>query len=347
MTANFKHRPQILSSRTSLNSQQRVNSEAMSAEATPNLEQVQHTKLETAGYIGGLTAVTAWGANAVILKYLTGAMPLAILNASRLVIATLCFLLIIGITRRNQGIPKLPPRVWLEVFIVGAIGTSFYQYLFASGIKLSSASLTALVSSTNPVWIGLIGAVQYSFSAGRVGERLNRWQLIGIPVTIIGVALLSWQSIAVANVAPLGVALLLIANFAWSVYTITSKSLFKHLTPLEFTAYSFALGSLPYLLLSAGAWSQPDVAQISASAWFWVVVSALVAQVIGFIGWFSGAQRLGAAKVSVLLNITPIVGLGLAALILGETLTPLKILAAAVILAGVYLANRRVTISSS
>ena len=319
----------------------------MSVEARPNLEQPRPANLETAGYIGGLTAVTAWGANAVILKYLTGAMPLAILNASRLVIATLCFLLIIGITRRNQGIPKLPPRVWLEVFIVGAIGTSFYQFLFASGIKLSSASLTALISSTNPVWIGLIGAAQYSLSAGRTGERLNRWQFIGIPVTIIGVALLSWQSITVANVAPLGVALLLIANFAWSVYTITSKSLFKYLTPLEFTAYSFALGGLPYILLSASAWWQPDVAQISASAWFWVVVSALVAQVIGFIGWFSGAQRLGAAKVSVLLNITPIVGLGLAALILGETLTPLKILAAAVILAGVYLANRRVTVSSS
>ena len=303
--------------------------------------------LETAGYIGGLSAVTAWGANAVMMKYLTGAMPLPILNASRLLIATLCFLLIVGITRRSKGIPRLPPRVWLQIFVVGAIGTSFYQLLFAAGIKLSSASLTALVSSTNPVWIGLIGAAQYSLSAGRSGERLNKWQLIGIPVTILGVALLSWQSIAVANVAPLGVALLLTANFAWSVYTITSKPLFKYLSPLEFTAYSFALGGLPYLLFSAGAWSQPDVAQISGAAWFWVTVSALVAQVIGFIGWFSGTQRLGAAKVSVLLNITPIVGLALAALILGEQLTPLKILAAAVILVGVYLANRRVNPSSS
>ena len=78
-----------------------------------------------------------------------------------------------------------------------------------------------------------------------------------------------------------------------------------------------------------------------------MVVSALVAQVIGFIGWFSGTQRLGAAKASVLLNVTPIVGLALAALVLNDTLTPLKIFAAAVILAGVYLANRRVTVSSS
>ena len=119
----------------------------MSAEATPSLKR---ESLETVGYIGGLTAVTAWGANAVMLKYLTGAMPLPILNASRLLIATLCFLLIVGTTRRDKGIPKLPARVWLQIFIVGAIGTSFYQYCFAAGIKLSSASLTDWSQAPTP-----------------------------------------------------------------------------------------------------------------------------------------------------------------------------------------------------
>ena len=47
------------------------------------------------------------------------------------------------------------------------------------------------------------------------------------------------------------------------------------------------------------------------------------------------------APFSVLLNVTPIVGLGLAALVLGETLTPVKIGAVIVIFVGVYLANRR------
>jgi drug/metabolite transporter (DMT)-like permease len=299
----------------------------MSAETQPQRD------LEMAGYVGGVAAVTAWGANAVILKFLTGAMPIAILNASRLLVAMGLFLLIVGGLRREHGLPKLPPHVWLRIGIAGIIGTSLYQYLFASGIALSSASLTAMVSSTNPVWIGIIGTF--------MGQSLSRWQYIGVPVTMIGVGLLSWQSIASANVAPLGVALLLLSNIAWAVYTITSRPLFQHLPPLEFTAFSFALGAFPYLLLTIPEWFKPEVAQVSSLAWTWVVISAVIAQVIGFIGWFLGTQRLGAARVSVLLNITPIVGVLLAALVLGEKLTPLKIGAILVIFVGVYLANRR------
>lgn len=108
-----------------------------------------------------------------------------------------------------------------------------------------------------------------------------------------------------------------------------------------------ALGGLPYLLLSLPAWSGPGVAQISLTAWLWVIVSALLAQVIGFTAWFSATQKLGAARVSILLNITPIIALVLAALVLNERLTVLKIVAAAIIFLGVYLANRRVAPSSA
>lgn len=194
----------------------------MSAEAQPTRGNSSIT-LETSGYIGGLVAVSAWGANVVILKFLTGAMPIEILNASRLLIASLCFLLILGVLRARHGLPRVPARVWLWTFIVGAIGTSVYQYFFASGIKLSNASIASLLSSTNPVWIGVIGAAMSALTNGKQGERLNRAQLVGIPVTMIGVALLSWQGIAVAKIDPLGVVFLVVANLAWSVYTIASR----------------------------------------------------------------------------------------------------------------------------
>ncbi len=299
----------------------------MKAEAQPRV------RLETTGYVGGLAAVTAWGANAVILKFLTGAMPVAVLNASRLLVASLVLLLVVGVLRRGRGLPRLSARVWLSVALVGLIGTSLYQYLFASGIKLSSASLTAMVSSTNPVWIGLIGLF--------TGQRLSRWQLVGVPVTVLGVAILSWQSIVSANVAPLGVGLLIASNIAWAVYTVCSRPLFRFLQPLEFTAFSFALGAFPYLLLTVPAWFSPVVAKIPLTTWAWVVLSALIAQVIGFIGWFIGTERLGAARVSVLMNVTPVVGLGLAAIVLGERLTLLKLAAVLVVFIGVYLASRR------
>jgi drug/metabolite transporter (DMT)-like permease len=134
------------------------------------------------------------------------------------------------------------------------------------------------------------------------------------------------------------VALLLASNFCWSVYTVMSRHLMQHLPPLEFTCVSFALGGLPFLLLSLPAWS--EVGTVPSSAWGWVVLSALIAQVVGFIGWFLGTQALGAARVSVFLNITPLVGVGLAAAFLNEKITLEKLLAGVVILFGVWLANR-------
>jgi drug/metabolite transporter, DME family len=288
---------------------------------------------ETTGYFGAIIAVTAWGANAVILKFLTGVMSITVLNASRIAIASAMFMLIVGVIRRHQGFPKLGAKTWFSIAIIGFIGSSLYQLLFANGIRLTSASLTALTSSTNPIWVGILGAF--------LGQRLTRWQWIGIPVTMIGVAFLSYSSILNASVQPLGIALLIASNIGWAIYTVASRPLMQRLPTLEFTAFSFALGGLPYLLFALPSWFAPEVSQIPLSAWLWVVLSALIAQVIGFIAWFTATGALGASRTSVFLNITPLVGVALAATFLGERITFEKVLAGAIILLGVWLANRR------
>jgi drug/metabolite transporter, DME family len=288
-------------------------------------------KSERLGLLGALAAVTSWGANSVILKFLTGAMSVPLLNASRILVAGAVFLAIFAYMRRNRGLLKLPAKVWGWIFVAGLIGTSLYQFLFANGIKLSNASITALISSTNPIWVGLLGAI--------IGQRLTRWQYIGVPVTMLGVAILSYSSIVGASVEPLGVGLLIASNFCWAVYTVMSRQLMQYISPLEFTCVSFALGGLPFVVFTLPAWSEAGA--VPPTAWAWVVLSALIAQVIGFIGWFTGTQALGAARVSVFLNITPLVGVALAATFLGERITLEKLLAGVVILFGVWLANRQ------
>jgi drug/metabolite transporter (DMT)-like permease len=289
------------------------------------------SKSERLGLAGALAAVTSWGANSVILKFLTGQMSVELLNASRIVVAGIFFIGILIFLRRGKGFPKLEARDWLAIAALGLVGTSVYQLLFANGIKLSNASITALISSTNPIWVGILGAF--------LGLGLTRWQLIGIPVTMLGVALLSYSSILGANVQLLGVILLVASNICWSVYTVFSKGLMQKINPLEFTCLSFVLGGLPFVLLTIPAWSQAAV--VPNSTWLWVILSALIAQVIGFMGWFLGTQALGAARVSVFLNITPLIGVALAASFLGEKITLVKVLAGVIILLGVWLANKK------
>lgn len=123
-------------------------------------------------------------------------MSVPLLNASRILVAGAVFLAIFAFMRRGKGLLQLPARVWGLIFLAGLIGTSLYQFLFANGIKIANASITALISSTNPIWVGLLGVL--------IGQKLTKNQLIGVPITMLGVAILSYSSIMGANVARLG-----------------------------------------------------------------------------------------------------------------------------------------------
>ena len=291
------------------------------------------SNLETTAYVWSLTAVTAWGANAVLLKFLTGVLPLQALNGVRMAVASIVLLSITAFIRcKTSFLPKLEAREWGFIALVGFIGTTLYQTLFSSGIKLSSASFSALVSSTSPIWVGLIGVF--------FGVKLTRNQISGALIAIFGVLLLTRESLSL-GVNLFGVLLLIGSQIVWAIYTLSSKPLMTRLEPLEFTGFTFALGSLPYLLYSIPVFFTTQVSSVPTPYWLGAAGSAFLAQVLGFIGWFTGAKILGAARVSVMLNITPVVGVLLAAFLLHEKLTLLEGIAAVVILAGVYLANRK------
>jgi drug/metabolite transporter, DME family len=291
------------------------------------------TNLDTIAYFSALTAVTSWGVNVVLLKFLTGVLPLAVLNGVRITVAAVVLLFITAVVRRNTSfLPKLEPREWWIIALVGVMGTSAYQFLFSSGIRLSSASFSALVSSTSPIWVALIGIF--------FKVRLSPNQILGSGVAILGVVLLTFENLNL-GVNFLGVVLLLGSQIVWAIYTLASKPIMTRLEPLEFTGFTFALGSLPYLLYCLPVFFTPEVNNIPAPYWIGAALSAILAQVIGFIGWFTGAKTLGAARVAVMLNITPVVGVLLAAVVLHEPLTLLEGIAALVIFFGVYLANRR------
>ena len=285
--------------------------------------------------LGAAGAAICWGVNGVLLKILSGQLPIPALNSARLLCAAIMLLGIVAVTRnKNNPWPKLEPRVWLQLALVGFVGTSIYQLMFATGIHLTGASMASLTSSTNPVWVGLLSAM--------LGERLTRRQGFGVLLSVSGVIVLSLKSFDPANrMDPIGVLMLVGANIAWAVYTVAAKPLFKHVPALEFTAFSLALGGLPYVLWNASSLFAPALQSVRLETWATVIFSAFIAQVLGFLGWFNAARVLGPNRVSVFANLMPIIGVTLGVMILSEPFGWLDAVAAVIILAGVYLANSK------
>ena len=289
----------------------------------------------TLAMLGAAGASVCWGINGGLLKVLSAQLPIPVLNTSRLVFAALMLLGIVAVTRnKSNPWPKLEPRVWLQVALVGFVGTSIYQLMYATGIHLTGAGMSSLTSSTNPVWVGLLSAM--------LGERLTRRQGFGVFLSMLGVIALSLKSFDPANhMNPMGVLMLIGANIAWAVYTVAAKPLFKHLAALEFTAFSLTLGCLPYVLWNASSLFAPALQSVRLETWALVALSALIAQVLGFLGWFNAARILGANRVSVFANLMPIVGVTVGVMLLSEPFGWLDVVSAVVILAGVYLANSK------
>jgi drug/metabolite transporter (DMT)-like permease len=71
--------------------------------------------------------------------------------------------------------------------------------------------------------------------------------------------------------------------------------------------------------------------------WTWVAVvfSSIFALNIAYLAWYTAVQRIGNLRTSVYSNVTPVVGMAVAALFLGEEITAGKVGGAAAILCGV------------
>jgi drug/metabolite transporter (DMT)-like permease len=76
-------------------------------------------------------------------------------------------------------------------------------------------------------------------------------------------------------------------------------------------------------------------------AWSAVLYLASITTILGYIGWYWALARGGIARIGTIQFFQPVSGLILAALLLGERMTLPLLAASIVILAGVWIAQRR------
>ena len=122
--------------------------------------------------------------------------------------------------------------------------------------------------------------------------------------------------------------------------SLLAAPVLRRLGVLAVTVYACGLAGL--LLLAAAAVAQtaggppilrtPTPAQLAALAYLTIAVTALV-----FIGWYGALQRLGVDRTGLFNGLIPITSLAAVALTGTGTITPLRLLAALAVLAGVIL----------
>ena len=126
-----------------------------------------------------LTALV-WGSNYSVLKFVMQEMPSRSFNALRLGVASVAFLLMIGLTRRRDNLARLTPRHWLVIGLLGLIGQFGYQLLFIEGLERTSVTNASILIGCTPVTVSLVSAL-----LGH--ERLPWPHWVGMALSFVGV----------------------------------------------------------------------------------------------------------------------------------------------------------------
>jgi drug/metabolite transporter (DMT)-like permease len=133
--------------------------------------------------------------------------------------------------------------------------------------------------------------------------------------------------------------LALIASTFWAAYLLTTEQVRSHMDTLTFNTLAI-VGSVVTLLvicllLGVPLWGYPP------RAWIWLLALGLISQLFSYFCLVYALGHLTATVTSVgLLAQVPLAAL-LAVPLLGEYLSPLQIAGGALVLAGIYVVNRK------
>lgn len=276
-----------------------------------------------------LTAVI-WGLNFSVVKAALRELEPLAFNALRFA----CAAVAVWVLLRAQGRRVMPPRKdWLATILLGIFGHVTFQVCFIYGLDWTLTGNAALLLSTSPVWVLLLG-----LAVGR--ERFNAAIAAGVAATLAGTVILITGGGNDVGGARLGDLLVLGAAVSWSVYTVFGRRMTKRRGVLEMTAWTLWAGMPFLILLGIPDLLRTDWAAVSAAAWLGVAYAGIFAIAVGYLLWYRGVRAIGQSRTSVYQNLVPVIALLVAWLWLDETPNAQQLIGAAVILSGVVVARR-------
>ncbi len=256
--------------------------------------------------------VFVWGFHFIVMKDAVADIPPLTFNALRFLIG-LPVLLIFAHYQRTWR--TLPRRDIALIGLLAFTGPLLYQIGFVLGIERTTATNAALLAATMPTWTAL-----FSIVMGLV--EIRRRLLIGISVTLIGVALVvlsrSEDGLSLSHDDLIGSALVLGATLASAISNVVNKPVIDRLGGIRVAIWKYIF-TLSGLLILAG----PEIVQLSGddlalSSTPSILYSGVLSGVGGFLAMNFALQEIGPTRAATYFNFTPIVAAFAGIAVLGE-----------------------------
>lgn len=282
-------------------------------------------------HLAALFSVVVWGATFVSTKVLIahGLTPAEIF-LMRFAMAYLC---ILPLARGRLWSDS--PRDELLLLAAGICGGSVYFLTENMALEFAPASNVSLIVCTAPLWTAL------AMSLADRRERMTRRAVVGSLLAFAGMVLVVLNGRFVLRLSPRGDLLAFAAAWLWVFYSMAVKRLAGRYPALFITRKVFFYGLLTILpvfafrpfAVTAEMLAQPAV-------WGNLLFLGLIASMLCYLLWNAAMHRLGAVRTTNYIYLNPLVTMLTAALFINERITPVALVGAALILYGMWRAER-------
>ncbi|MDW4549004.1 DMT family transporter [Defluviimonas sp. D31] len=231
----------------------------------------------------------------------------------------------VGIARAMGQSWRLSRGQWRSVAVFGLCQNALYLGLNFVAMQWVEASLAAIIASTMPLLVALLGWLFF-------GERVRPLGLAGLVAGVAGVAIIMGSRLT-GGVSLPGIALCGAGALALAVATLTVRGTSSKGNVLMIVGLQMFVGAgvLAVAAVLTESWQVNWTPRLGLAFAYTTLVPGLIATWV----WFRLVDRIGAVRAATYHFLNPFFGVAVASVLLGETLGLADIVGVVIVAAGI------------
>ncbi|WP_179872235.1 EamA family transporter [Microcella indica] len=292
------------------------------------------------GYVYALLAAVLFGANGSVTKLImeAGLTPAQVTQFRLVGAALIAGAVLLAIDRRAF---RMPRRQWPIMIVLGVVGVAFLQGTYAAAVQLLPVGIALLLEY---LAVLLVALVAFFFFHEKVKARL--WAAIGLVLVGLAVVAQVWAS----TLNALGVLFGLAAAICLATYFLVGEKQVVRTSPLAVSFWTMSFAAIFWAFVSGWWQLDPTVftahvdlggqgAELLVPMWLPLAWNVALGSFAPFMLSLASLRYLTATAAGVVASSEVVFAFAVAWVWLGETLGLVQIVGAAVVLAGIILAQ--------
>lgn len=223
-----------------------------------------------------------------------------------------------------------------KMALLAVFGVAINQGFFIYGLSITQPINSAIIMVSNPIAVILFTLIVFN-------ERLTIYKLGGLALGVMGALtlLLFKGSFVLGSETILGDVFTLINSMSWAIFIVIAKPYMQKYQTVTVMKWIFLFGLIYMTPFGIQDVLTTNWAGFDSHIWFGLAFVVVATTFIAYLLNTYALKALSSSVVSMYIYFQPFLATLIAIALGKDTLTPIKILSAIFIIAGVYLVSKK------